>query len=302
MDEPRMSANRPIPELETPFSLQAPERISAPFLFSSPHSGRIYPRAFLDASRLDADTLRKSEDSFVDELFEGVLPLGVPLLRARFPRAYLDVNREPYELDPRMFEERLPPFANTRSVRVTGGLGTIARIVADTHEIYDQPLAIDEALRRIEQLYKPYHSALSQQLIALRRMFGVAILVDCHSMPSTAAGDEQTARPDFVLGDRFGTSCTSRITEEAQSVLEDLGYSVRRNKPYAGGYITERYGNPARGMHALQIEINRALYMDEITLEKAPGFARTKAHLTALADALIALDSAWLAPPRQAAE
>jgi len=297
-----MSANRPIPELETPFSLQVPERISAPFLFSSPHSGRVYPRAFLDASRLDANTLRKSEDTFVDELCEGVVPLGVPLLRALFPRAYLDVNREPYELDPRMFQERLPPFANTRSVRVTGGLGTIARIVADTHEIYDQPLAIDEALRRIDQLYKPYHRALGRQLIALRRMFGVAILIDCHSMPSTAAGEERTARPDFVLGDRYGTSCTGRITEEAQSALEELGYSVRRNKPYAGGYITERYGNPARGMHALQIEINRALYIDEVTLERSPGFAQTKADLTALADALIALDPAWLAPPRQAAE
>ncbi|HSM19657.1 MAG TPA: N-formylglutamate amidohydrolase [Hyphomicrobiales bacterium] len=297
-----MSASQAIPELETPICLQAPDRISAPFLFSSPHSGRIYPRAFLDASRLDANTLRKSEDSFVDELFEGVVPLGVPLLRALFPRAYLDVNREPYELDPRMFEERLPPFANTRSVRVNGGLGTIARIVADTHEIYDQPLPVIDALRRIEQLYKPYHRTLGRQLIALRRMFGIAILIDCHSMPSTATGEEQTTRPDFVLGDRYGTSCTSRITEAAQSVLEDLGYSVRRNKPYAGGYITERYGNPVRGVHALQIEVNRALYMDETTLEKTPGFERTQADLTALADALFALEPARLAPPRQAAE
>jgi N-formylglutamate deformylase len=297
-----MIAKKAIPELETPLSLQVPERISAPFLFSSPHSGRIYPRAFLDASRLDANTLRKSEDSYVDELFEGVVPLGVPLIGALFPRAYLDVNREPYELDPHMFDARLPAFANTRSLRVTGGLGTIARIVADTHEIYDQPLPVDEALRRIEQLYKPYHRALGRQLVALQRTFGVAILIDCHSMPATAAGDGQTPRPDFVLGDRYGTSCTSRITDEAQSVLEDLGYSVRRNKPYAGGYITERYGNPARGLHALQIEVNRALYMDEVTLDKTPGFAQTKSDLTALADALIAIDPAWLTPPRQAAE
>lgn len=297
-----MSANKMIPELETPFDLQVPERISAPFLFSSPHSGRIYPRAFLDASRLDANTLRKSEDSFVDELFEDVVPLGVPLLRALFPRAYLDVNREPYELDPRMFDTRLPAFANTRSVRVTGGLGTIARIVADTHEIYDRPLPVDEALRRIEQLYKPYHRRLGRQLIALRRMFGVAILIDCHSMPSMAAGDEQAPRPDFVLGDRYGTSCAGAITDAVQSVLERLGYSVRRNKPYAGGYITERYGAPARGLHALQIEVNRALYMDEVTLDKAPGFARTKADLAALARALIAVDPASLAPSRQAAE
>ena len=300
-----MTGNKEIPELETPFCLRAPEKISAPLLFSSPHSGRIYPRAFLDASRLDANTLRTSEDGFVDELFGDVVSLGVPLLRALFPRAYLDVNREPYELDPRMFDGRLPPFANTRSVRVTGGLGTIARVVADTHEIYDRPLGIDEAMTRIEQLYKPYHRILSRQLIALRRQFGVAILIDCHSMPSIASGDEQTARPDFVLGDRYGASCSIRITDEVQAVLENLGYSVRRNKPYAGGYITERYGKPARGLHALQIEVNRALYMDELSLDKGPGFAQTKADLTALARRLVnhvSLDPAWLAPPREAAE
>jgi len=297
-----MIDKKSIPELETPLMLQVPEKISAPFLFSSPHSGRIYPQRFLAASRLDANTLRKSEDSFVDELFEDVVRLGVPLLRALFPRAYLDVNREPYELDPRMFTGRLPAFANTRSVRVTGGLGTIARIVADTHEIYDRPLAVDEALMRISQLYKPYHRALGRQLVALRRMFGMAILIDCHSMPSMAAGDEQATRPDFVLGDRYGTACSTQITDEAHAVLEDLGYSVRRNKPYAGGYITERYGNPARGVHALQIEVNRALYMDELTLEKGPAFERTKSDLTALVGALIGIDAAWLAPPRQAAE
>ncbi|MDP2621889.1 MAG: N-formylglutamate amidohydrolase, partial [Hyphomicrobiales bacterium] len=260
------------------------------------------PERFLAMTRLDHLSIRQSEDAYIDELFARAPHLGAPLLRAHFPRAYLDVNREPYELDPHMFDARLPAFANTRSLRVTGGLGTIARIVADTHEIYDQPLPVDEALRRIEQLYKPYHRALGRQLVALQRTFGVAILIDCHSMPATAAGDGQTPRPDFVLGDRYGTSCTSRITDEAQSVLEDLGYSVRRNKPYAGGYITERYGNPARGLHALQIEVNRALYMDEVTLDKTPGFAQTKSDLTALADALIAIDPAWLTPPRQAAE
>ena len=300
-----MTGNKEIPELETPVCLRVPERISAPLLFSSPHSGRIYPRAFLHASRLDANTLRTSEDSFVDELFGDVVSLGVPLLRALFPRAYLDVNREPYELDPRMFDGRLPPFANTRSVRVNGGLGTIARIVADTHEIYHRPLGIDEALTRIEKLYIPYHRMLGRQLVALRRLFGVAILIDCHSMPSIAAGDEQTVRPDFVLGDRYGTSCSIRITDEVQAVLENLGYSVRRNKPYAGGYITERYGKPVRRLHALQIEVNRALYMDEGSFDKAPGFARTKADLTTLAGnlvSLVSLDPAWLAPPREAAE
>lgn len=280
--------DNPFAELERPFELSVPEPVRAPFLFSSPHSGRIYPRSFVAASRLDARTLRRSEDTFVDELFSGVLALGVPLIAARFPRAFVDVNREPYELDPRMFADPLPPFANTRSVRVAGGLGTIARIVADSHEIYHRPLALDDALARIELLYKPYHHALGELLAGLHARFGIAFLIDCHSMPSTAVGEERAARPDIVIGDRYGTTCDGAFSDRVQALFEQRGYSVRRNRPYAGGYITERYGGPDQGVHAIQLEVNRGLYMDEASFVRTAGFARLKADLSAVAEALVA--------------
>jgi N-formylglutamate deformylase len=288
--------------MEKPFDLHLPSTLKAPVLFSSPHSGRRYPRDFLKASRLDAETLRRSEDSFVDELFADVVGLGVPLLHAHFPRAFLDANREPYELDPRMFSGRLPHFANTRSLRVAGGLGTIARIVADAEEIYRQPLAVEEALARIETYYRPYHRALADTLRGHMREFGIAVLIDCHSMPSSAAGEDHSGRPDIVLGDRYGTSCALEITDHAQQALEKLGYKVRRNKPYAGGYITERYGNPAQNFHALQIEINRSLYMDEKQYRKRQDFAGLQGDLTAFAETMIAAFPGWLTSPRQAAE
>ncbi len=195
--------------------------------------------------------------------------LGAPLLRANFPRAWLDVNREPYELDPKMFAGALPTFANIRSVRVAGGLGTIARIVSESEEIYAGPLQVDEGLARIDAVYKPYHRRSAQLLVETRAAFGIAVLIDCHSMPSTVRGGDGRLRPDIVLGDRYGTSCASELTDLAAHILGRRGYSVSRNKPYAGGFITEHYGNPARGIHALQIEVNRCLYMDERTLEKS---------------------------------
>ena len=147
-------------ELDPPFEILEPAVCRAPVVFNSPHSGRVYPHAFLQAARLDLATLRRSEDSFVDDLMAGVVADGMPLMRAHFPRCFVDVNREPYELDPRMFDGRLPSFANTRSMRVAGGLGTVARVVGDAQEIYDRRLPVDDALRRIESLYKPYHRAL----------------------------------------------------------------------------------------------------------------------------------------------
>src|SRR5580700_10590590 len=180
------------PELDPPFEVVEPARLACPLVFSSPHSGNVYPRRFLEAARLDEAVLRRSEDAFVDALFGGVAALGAPLIKARFPRAYLDLNREPYELDPRMFEGRLPNYANTRSLRVAGGLGTLARVVSESHEIYARRLPVDEALRRIEQLYKPYHRTLRRLLGRIHREFGVALLVDCHSMPSCGlARDER---------------------------------------------------------------------------------------------------------------
>src|SRR5918998_3631787 len=197
----------PEPEFEPPFVVVEPIRRTAPFVFNAPHAGSVYPRSFHALSRLDALSLRRSEDAHVDALFRGVVGLGAPLMTARFPRAYLDVNREPYELDPRMFEGRLPPFANTRSMRVAGGLGTIPRIVADGQEIYRGKLPVDEGLRRIEWLYKPYHRMLRQLVHRTARGFGHAVLIDCHSMPSTSLAKEEAAKADVVLGDRYGTSC-----------------------------------------------------------------------------------------------
>ncbi|MEZ5854873.1 MAG: N-formylglutamate amidohydrolase [Hyphomicrobiaceae bacterium] len=259
-------------ELTPPFSLAMPSVSVGPFVFCSPHSGRVYPQPFLAESRLDAQALRKSEDCYVDELLEGVIELGAPLLAARFPRAYVDVNREPYELDPELFEGPLPPFANTQSIRVVGGLGTIARIVADAEEIYRDRLPVGVAIERIERLYKPFHAALAGLLEETRRMYGVAILIDCHSMPSTPAGQPMTARPDFVLGDRFGASCDIKLTRFFRESLMQRGYEVSVNRPYAGGFITEHFGRPSRGVHVLQLEINRALYLNEASLQRTIGF------------------------------
>ena len=266
-------------ELQPPFTISGPRTARAPFVFCSPHSGRVYPRPFLASSRLDPHTLRKSEDCFVEELFADVATFGAPLIAARFPRAYIDVNREPYELDPELFYEPLPPFANTQSVRVVGGLGTIARIVADGEEIYRDKLAVAAALERIDQLYKPFHASLSGLLDDARRRFGMAFLIDCHSMPSASAGQPHTQRPDFVLGDRFGVACDGKLTRFLKDRLTEAGFAVHINRPYAGGFITEHYGRPARGFHALQIEINRALYMDEATFERNRSFDRLRTEL-----------------------
>ncbi|MEN6542740.1 N-formylglutamate amidohydrolase [Parvibaculum sp.] len=276
-----------------PVAIERPAKPRIPFVFSSPHSGRIYTEAFIAASNLDAMTLRRSEDSFIEEVFSGVVPLGAPLLHARFPRAYLDANREPYELDPAMFTDPLPPHVNTRSLRVAGGLGTIARVVAESTEIYRAPLSYAEAERRIRLLYMPFHEALRSLLEEAHEQFGWALLVDCHSMPSAGAPNEDdrgASRPDIVLGDRYGTSCASEITEAAEGLLRRLGYRVARNNPYAGGFNTEHYGRPQAGLHALQIEINRALYMDETRLERGAGFAKLQADMTAFASELAGLD------------
>ncbi len=289
-------------ELDPPFDILEPEAYAGPVLFNSPHSGSTYPRVFLAVSQLDVPTLRRSEDSFVDELMAGVVRRGYPLMRAHFPRCFVDVNREPYELDPRMFEGRLPSFANTRSMRVAGGLGTVARVVGDAQEIYDQRIPVDDALRRIETLYKPYHRALRRLFTRLHRDFGAAVLVDCHSMPSSAGPRDERTRPEFVIGDRYGTSCVGVVSETVEQALRGLGYSVSRNKPYAGGFITEHYGNPAAGLHAVQLEINRALYMDEKRYERSPNFARLAADMETLARRLGEIPLEELRPYRAAAE
>src|SRR3954453_22727459 len=254
------------------FEIVEPAQWRAPIIFNSPHSGSTYPDEFLSASRIDLPTLRRSEDSFMDELIGHLSERGFPTVRVNFPRSYVDVNREPYELDPRMFTGRLPSFANTRSMRVAGGLGTIPRVVGDGQEIYRERILVDDALGRIETLYKPYHRALRRLINKVHQMFGTVVLVDCHSMPSVGVSRDEPRRPDIVIGDRYGTSCTPLLPDRVEETMAGLGYSIGRNKPYAGGFITEHYGTPASGLHAVQIEINRALYMNETTLAKATAF------------------------------
>ncbi|SMC42676.1 N-formylglutamate amidohydrolase [Rhizobium sp. RU36D] len=254
------------------FEVREPDTQSIPFVYNSPHSGRRYPLSFLAASRLDGKSIRRSEDHYVDELFGAAPSLGAPLLVAHFPRAYIDVNREPYELDPRMFSGPLPSFANSHSVRVAGGLGTIPRIVAENMEIYAGRLNVGEGLERIENVYKPYHARLRKLIARTHAIFGFGVLIDCHSMPGNIRLSGSGIKPDFIIGDRYGTSASADLTNAAISFLEELGFTAVRNKPYAGGFITEHYGRPARGLHALQVEVNRALYVDEATLQKRPDF------------------------------
>jgi len=229
-------------------------------------------------------TLRRSEDSFMDELISGLSARGFPTVRVNFPRSYVDVNREPYELDPRMFEDALPESANLRSLRVAAGLGTIPRVVADAREIYREKLRVADALARITGLYEPYHAALAQLINRAHQEHGLAVLIDCHSMPTLMARDGASARAekrrvDFVIGDRFGASCEGRFADAIEETLRRLGYSVHRNRPYAGGFITEHYGRPGAGRHAVQIEVARSLYMDETRLEPNNQFSIVAEHL-----------------------
>lgn len=255
-----------------PLEIRAPHAQDVPFVFASPHSGRDYPAEFLAASRLDPLTLRRSEDCYVDELVAGATALGAPLLLARFPRAFCDANRDPAELDPAVFAEAPPATPHTRSPRVHAGLGVIARVVRDGAEIYPRKLPLAEGARRLAGFHAPYHAALAELVAATRRRFGVCMLIDCHSMPSQAAAQaSRGGAPDIVLGDRYGASCAPGLTALAEQTLRGLGFVVARNNPYAGGYTVERYGAPSGGVHALQIEVNRALYLDEERLEKRPA-------------------------------
>src|SRR5215212_8968761 len=242
------------------FELRRPQRRTIPLVLASPHSGTEYPDEFLAASRLDPLTLRRSEDSFVDEIFAASPELGAPLVAARFPRAYLDVNREPWELDPAMFADALPNYVNIRSPRVRMGLGTIARVVASGEEIYARKLRFAEARIRVETLYHPYHKALRRLVLDTEAAFGGCLLIDCHSMPSAAS--------------EAGGQSPADIVEAARSFLTRRNFAVALNTPYAGGFTTAHYGNPRRGRHAVQIEINRALYMDERRVCRKPELAR----------------------------
>lgn len=267
-----------------PLAVTRPRSQSAPIVVVSAHSGRDYPAEFLACARLDPLALRRSEDSFVDELFAAAPSLGVPLLTANFPRAFCDANREKWELDPAMFDDPLPSWANTTSTRVGAGLGTIARVVGAGDAIYRRKLLWAEAERRLEEFWQPFHDALRALIEATCARFGACLVVDCHSMPSGAASPKPPC--DMVLGDAHGTACSAQATRQAERALAAMDYTVRRNDPYAGGYITRNYGRPRQHVHALQLEISRPLYMDEATIQRSADFPAVQADMTALLQAL----------------
>jgi len=277
-------------------TIATPDRQTVPLVFASPHSGRDYPVQLLSQSRLDPKMLRRSEDAFVDELFDQVPGMGAPLIMARFPRVYVDANRESNELDPIMFKEDLPAGASSHSPRVAAGFGTIARIVSDGQEIYSGKIHYADARQRIEQCYIPYHRALRGLIEGTMRRFGTCLLVDCHSMPSRngpgrIAGGGTSANTNLVLGDCWGSACHRSISDLAEHAAVEQGFTVKRNTPYAGGFSTRHYGSPSLGIHAIQLEIDRALYMDEREMVRLPSFDDVRQRLSAMA--LMLTDIGW---------
>ena len=289
MDDLDLPRPPPAVPAEPAFDLRRPRGAAVPLVFASPHSGRLYPDDLMAASALGSHALRRSEDAWVDALLAGAETLGVSVLSARYARAYLDVNREAYELDPAMFEDAPPPFVLSRTPRVAAGLGSIARTVGEGQEIYARKLSFSEARERIEAVHRPYHAMLGALLDEVKAAFGRVALIDWHSMPSAAAQPGRRSRSaDMVLGDRFGASCAPGLIALAERELQRLGYEVARNAPYAGGYTTERYGDPAAGAHVLQVEINRAIYLDEAKVKPSAGFERVRADLQTVSAALAA--------------
>lgn len=277
-------------------NLVRPQAWRAPLIVASPHSGHHYPAAFLASTGLTRQELRLSEDCYVDELVAAAPELGVPLLAALFPRSFCDVNREPLELDPAMFADRLPAGANTGSPRVAAGLGVVPRLGANDREIYRHKLKFAEAEARIARYYRPYHAALNALCNEAKAKFGACLILDCHSMPSAGGpgehrllggnGQGSNGRVDFVLGDCFGASCAPAVMAAVDAFLRAGGANMRRNSPYSGGYVTQHYGRPATGIHVLQIEINRALYVNERSLERSAGFAAVQATMTGVINML----------------
>jgi len=285
-----------------PFDIMRPATLTSPVIFASPHSGRLYPPEFLAQSRLEQPVLRKSEDSYVDLLFEQAPHMGVPLIRALFPRSYVDVNRSADELDPKIISGVLPRQADTKSSRVAAGLGIIPRIVADGQLIYREKISIDEAHQRIHNYYMPYHEALKGLIDEARAQFGTAVVIDCHSMPSAGGLPLRHGGPkiDFVLGDRFGISCAPSLPGLIEFILMRKGFHVVRNTPYAGGHVAQSYGRPQRGVHVVQIEINRILYLDEAKLARTEDYESLRTHMTDLIAELVDIDANALMPARVA--
>lgn len=263
-----------------PFRLVDPESLQSGAVFSSPHSGSEYPVALRLRSRLSMPALRASEDALVDELFGSAPARGAPLLAAAVPRAWLDLNRAPTELDPALIQGIQPQGLNQR---VAAGLGVIPRVVSEGAEIYRGKIRLEEAEDRIRDIHVPYHKTLEALMTRAREAFGIAVLFDCHSMPSEAlrASPRVNGRsPEIVLGDRFGASASRGLVSLTQQAFEAEGFTVVRNAPFAGGYITQRHGRPARGLHAIQIEIDRGLYLDQRRLEPLSCFDEVRGRLS----------------------
>ena len=255
------------------YRLIRPLRQAGPMIFASPHSGREYWPAFLAQAVLDREAIRSSEDAFVDRLFEMAPDLGAPLLAARAPRAFLDLNRAADELDPGVIDgiQRAP-----HNPRISSGLGVIPRVVAGGRAIYRGKLSLPEAEARITRFWHPYHQALAALIEETRAMFGSAVLIDCHSMPHEAIEAHTRPgqlRPEVVLGDRYGVAAGREVMERVEAAFAGAGLRVVRNAPFAGAYVAQAYGRPLRGVHVVQVEIDRALYMDEARIEPLPGFA-----------------------------
>ena len=292
-----------------PFAVFGPARQSAPVVFASPHSGQYYPDDLMASTTLPELLLRRTADNFVDELFAAAPDHGAPLIGATYARAYLDLNREPWELDPQMFADALPSHINATSLRVAGGLGTIPRLAADGREIYHQKLDFAEVRQRLNRVYFPYHHSLVRMIDDTQLAFGHCLLIDCHSMPSISGlgpghgkGGGGDQRADIVLGDRFGSTCAPELTDCVHRILSSRGLRVQRNNPYAGGFTTYHYGRPGAGVHVLQIEINRRLYMDEVQVARTPGMERIRQAMSAVIAAVCGLPAAYFETQDAAAE
>lgn len=275
------------------FKVTFPEALRSPVVFASPHSGRDYPTAFLQASMLNARTIRSSEDAYVDRLLEAAPYAGAPLLTATVPRAYVDLNRDATELDPALIEG-LPKRG--LSPRVNSGLGVIPRVVAGGRAIYRSKITQAEAHRRLSEIWHPYHRRLDALMTTAEQTFGEAVLIDVHSMPQEALEGMRGRTPDIVLGDKFGASCADWITAHVQALFEAEGLRVLRNSPFAGAYITQTYGKPMLRRHALQVEIHRGLYLDEARVEPSDRFAEMKAIMDRVIPKIAALRSRTTLP------
>lgn len=280
------------------YDLSHPDVRSTSVVFASPHSGRDYPWAFLRHTELDKLTIRSSEDAFVDQLFACAPDFGAPFLRAGAPRAFVDLNRSSEELDPALIEGVSRQGHNPR---IASGLGVIPRVVAGGRAIYRGKLSMAEAKRRIDLYWRPYHEMLARQLNEARGLFGEAILVDCHSMPHEAMdviSRGVAKRPEVVIGDRFGVSADGEIVDRIEAAFAAAGLIVVRNAPFAGAYVVQHYGRPGRRQHAVQIEIDRALYMDEAKVrpnENFNGFRRLMRQVVAEIAEIGAVDRERLA-------